>query len=90
MNSGSGSSCASEWHRVALHIAPCSDTPLVDAVRQVDQLAVIVLQAAGAEGLIHALTPQGHGEALLQSQHAQHEELWTPGHQDDYVASVRC
>lgn len=63
--------------RVHVHVAPRGHAPLVDAVREVDQLAVVVLQAAGAEGLVHALTPQGHGEALLQSYHAQQDELWS-------------
>ena len=59
------------------HVAPGGDAPLVDAVGQVDELAVVVRQAA--EGLVHALTAQSLGYALVQLKHTQQKELGRHG-----------
>ncbi|TNN43189.1 hypothetical protein EYF80_046600 [Liparis tanakae] len=61
------------WSRYS-HVGPGGDAALVDAAGQVDQLAVVVLQAVGAEGLVHALVSQWHGHAALHGQQAQHQQ----------------
>lgn len=57
------------------HVAPGGDAALVHVAGQVDQLSVDVLQAEGAEGLLHALGAQGRGGAALQGQQAQQQDL---------------
>lgn len=56
------------------HVGPGGDAALVDAAGQVDQLAVIVLQTVRAEGLVHTLTAQRHGQALVQGQQDQQKD----------------
>lgn len=56
------------------HVAPGGYTALIDAVGQVDQLAVVVMEVAATEGLIHTLASQGHGQAVVQGQQTQEEE----------------
>lgn len=57
-----------------LHVAPGCNAALVDAAGQVDQLAVVVLQAVCAEGFVHTLAPQWHGQALVEGQQAQQKD----------------
>lgn len=56
------------------HVAPGCEAALIDVAGQVDQLAVVVLQAVSAEGLVHTLAAQGHGQTLVQGQQAQQED----------------
>lgn len=56
------------------HIAPGCDAALVDATGQVDQLAVVVLQAVGAEGFVDTLAAQRHGQTLVEGQEAQQND----------------
>lgn len=56
------------------HIAPGCNAALVDVAGQVDQLAVVVLQAVCTEGLVHTLTAQWHGQTLLEGQQAQQKD----------------
>lgn len=59
---------------VDLHVAPAGDAALVDVAGQLQQLLVVVLQAVGAEGLVHTGAAQGHGYTLVPGQHAQQQD----------------
>ena len=56
------------------HIAPGGNAALVDAAGQVDQLAVVVLQAVCTEGFVHTLAAQWQGQALVEGQQAQQKD----------------
>lgn len=53
--------------RLHSHVAPGGNAALIDAVGQVDQLAV-VLQAVFADGFVHTLAAQWHRQALSDGQ----------------------
>lgn len=57
-----------------LHVAPGRNAALVDAGGQVDQLAVVVLQAVRAERFVHTLAAQWQGHALMKGQQTQQKD----------------
>lgn len=61
------------WH-VHSQVAPGRNAALVDAAGQVDQLAVVVLQAVSAEGFVYTLAAQWQGHTLVKSQQAQQSD----------------
>lgn len=56
------------------HVAPGCDAALVDVAGQVDQLAVVVVQAVWTEGFVHTLAAQWDGRTLVESQQAQQKD----------------
>lgn len=63
------------WRRLDSHVGPGGNAALVDAVWQVDQLTVVVLEAVRTEGLVHTLTgAQWHGQTPVEGQQAQQKD----------------
>lgn len=56
------------------HVAPGGDTALIDLAGQVDDLAVVVMQAVCTEGLVHTLAAKWHGQAPVEGQQAQQKD----------------
>lgn len=56
----------SELLYIHSHVTPGCDTTLIDAAGQVDQLAVVVLQAVVTEGFINTLAGHWHGQTLVE------------------------